>query len=440
MPEIRDPVHGPISLSRSELRVVDNPVYQRLRSVKQLGFAEMVFPGATHNRYLHGLGAMHLAGRAFDSVFDEVPWMDGADRVRLRQTVRLGALLHDVGHPPLSHTLESILPHLSEVPLDHSGECPDRQASHEDMTLTLITKSDLSDVIREAFASEGISPEAVAGLVSRDLPVESGAYSVGSRNLRPLLSQLVSSEIDVDRMDYLLRDAFFTGTTYGRFDRDWLLGSLTYHEDGSENVSLALHGRAIYSFEDFLLSRYHMFLMVYFHQRTNAYDRMLLRFFDTLEPAVVLPGDAAGYLLWDDSAIQAILRENSENVWAQRILSRRPIRRVLDLKGDRVAELQPLVEDQLKSAGIAAEWMTSKGVLSKYHGKRDDPMSRIHVAFDSHSGREGTLPLEQATGLFSRYRDPTILLRLYTVDTDVDRARKLVMEVLRDSESLDLLA
>jgi hypothetical protein len=308
------------------------------------------------------------------------------------------------------------------------------------MTLTLITKSDLADVIRDSFAEEGISPEAVAGLVSRDLPVPAAAYSAGARNLRPLLSQLVSSEIDVDRMDYLSRDAFFTGTTYGRFDRDWLLGSLTHHEDGEGNVSLGLHGRAIYSFEDFLLSRYHMFLMVYFHQRTNAYDRMLLRFFDTLETPVVLPGDSEGYLQWDDPAIYAILRGNHDNIWARRILTRRPIRRVLDLKGERVAELRPLVEDGLKSAGIEAEWMTSKGVLSKYHGKRDDPMSRIHVAFDSHSGREGTLPLEQATDLFSRYRDPTILLRLYAVDADVARARELVLQVLRDSESLDLLA
>ena len=90
--EIRDPVHGPVAVSTVEVAVVDSPWFQRLRSIKQLGFSEQTFPGASHTRFLHSIGAMHLAGKAFDAVFRNATWLTGDDRERLRQTLRLAAL------------------------------------------------------------------------------------------------------------------------------------------------------------------------------------------------------------------------------------------------------------------------------------------------------------------------------------------------------------
>src|SRR5262245_29407420 len=107
--EIRDPIHGAILLSRDELKAVDSRPTQRLRRIKQLGFGEFAFPGATHNRFSHSLGAMHLAGLAFDQVFRQRRLAD-AEQTRLRSTVRLAALLHDVGHGPLSHASERAMP------------------------------------------------------------------------------------------------------------------------------------------------------------------------------------------------------------------------------------------------------------------------------------------------------------------------------------------
>jgi len=434
MPEIRDPVHGPIGLTRGELAVVDSVVYQRLRNVKQLGFAEMVFPGATHNRYLHGLGAMHLAGRAFDSVFEDASWLQGAERARMRQTVRLAALLHDVGHPPLSHTLESILSPLSEVPLEHAGPCPERQATHEDMTLTLITESVLTGIINEVFSDMGVTAAMVAGLIDRDYPTDVDAYRVDGVDLRPILSQLVSSELDVDRMDYLLRDSYYTGATYGKYDLDWLISSLTHHRVEGGGVNLALRGRAIYTFEDFLLSRFHMFLMVYLHHRANAYDRMLHRFFDELEPSIVLPGDPEGYLQYDDSRIYAILREHRDNSWATRILERRPLRRLFDLEGSSASQLQAPLEAAFAAEGIATEWITSKSVLSKYYGRRTDPLGRIFVV-EPRIGEPGkAIPLEEATELFQRYRDPTVFARLYTMPEDEERAKAISQRVFQERD------
>ncbi|HOI09837.1 MAG TPA: HD domain-containing protein, partial [Myxococcota bacterium] len=130
--EIRDPIHGPIEVSPAEKRVIDHPLVQRLRRVRQLGFSECTFPGATHTRFLHSLGAMHLAGLAFDAVATDLGDLPRDTVARARAALRLAALLHDLGHPPLSHTGEAILPLRRDlgVPLDGPLDGP---ATHEEM-------------------------------------------------------------------------------------------------------------------------------------------------------------------------------------------------------------------------------------------------------------------------------------------------------------------
>src|ERR1700744_5404168 len=133
--EVLDPIHGEIELNSAEVAVLDSAAYQRRRSLKQLGFAEFSFPGATHNRYLHSLGVCYLAGRAFDSIFKKFEFSSPALRNRLRQTTRLAALLHDIGHVPLSHTTEDVMPALKELKIkayDLKKKIPDgnRQANH----------------------------------------------------------------------------------------------------------------------------------------------------------------------------------------------------------------------------------------------------------------------------------------------------------------------
>src|SRR5262245_31353013 len=113
---IRDPIHGTLTLSREEVSVVDHPAYQRLRTIKQLGLADLAFPGATHTRYAHGLGTMHIASRMFRSLADEYG-MSRVESKRLLQTVRLSALFHDLGHAPLSHTTEAFMPDVSRLEL-----------------------------------------------------------------------------------------------------------------------------------------------------------------------------------------------------------------------------------------------------------------------------------------------------------------------------------
>ena len=435
MTEIRDPVHGPITIDRAELGVVDSIPFQRLRNIKQLGFAEMTFPGSTHTRYLHSLGVMHLAGRVFDTVFGDADWLGSEERRRFRQAIRLAALLHDVGHPPLSHTVERLLPRLAEIELPDGTDDDDSRASHEEMGRALILSPVLAGPIADAFGDLGISSELVAGILSPSSSVDESAYRVGSRNLRPVLCQIISSELDVDRMDYLLRDSYFTGATYGRFDHDWLIRGLTFHCDEAGQVNLALNERAVLTFEDFLLSRYHMFVMVYFHQRINAYDRMLLRFFESLDPPFFFPADLARYCEFDDAHLYAILREHRENRWSEWILHRRPIRLILDLAGERARAAEGPIDEALRAAGIVPEWIPSTGVLSKYYaraGGPDDLYGRIFVEGDSVGGRRGALRLEEATELFGRYREPAYLQRLHVDRSQGKEARAIASRVLAD--------
>src|SRR5438128_7385660 len=153
---IRDPIHGAIELTADERALIDSPQYQRLRNVKQLGFADLAFPGATHTRYAHGLGAMAVATRVFDALAPRLQ-LEPADRARLRQMVRLAVLFHDLGHAPLSHATERIMPRAAELKLPAwvrgVHDEPGRRADHEDYTLKFVLDSGLAAELSRCFGS-----------------------------------------------------------------------------------------------------------------------------------------------------------------------------------------------------------------------------------------------------------------------------------------------
>jgi uncharacterized protein len=266
--EIRDPIHGTLDVSRAETLVLDSPAFQRLRMIKQLGFSEFSFPGATHSRYLHSLGVAYLAGQAFDFIFRDYQFASPTKRATFRQVLRLSALLHDIGHGPLSHTTEEVMPRLSELKVDvykHKSSSAQgdlisdsgRKADHEDYTIKFVTDSHLTQIIAGAFPD--IEPYHVACLIDKGLSDKDDFFFDQGLNFRMILSQIVSSEVDVDRMDYLIRDAYFCGTSYGKVELNWLLGNFKFHIK-DDSVHLALDRRALYTFDDFLLSRHHMYL------------------------------------------------------------------------------------------------------------------------------------------------------------------------------------
>ena len=425
---IRDPIHGTIEVDGTEVAVLDHPAFQRLRHVKQLGFGDLAFPGATHTRYAHCLGALHLAGRLFDAIFRKGA-LPAATARRFRRALRLAALLHDLGHPPLSHSSEQMLPLRATLGLGRwlSAAELKGQASHEDYTLKLLLDSDLSGLLDRLLAEDGLSGAAIAFLVT-GRPAEAGAvYRAGGLDYGPVLRQMVSSELDCDRMDYLLRDSFYAGVTYGRYDLDWLVQNVTSRVEG-DAVYLGLSSRAIFGFEDFLLSRYHMFVSVYYHYKSVCYEQMLGLYYESSPGEYEIPADPEAFLAHDDVHLWSVLRR-SRSEWAQRIVRRQPYRLLVEVNPmDRGLDRGRLCAE-LTRGGISYFEAESKGELSKYFGsgRRSTP---IYVVPPVGPHRR----IDEYTPLFKRYAEKLLLYRVYCTPERYDEARHLLSQGPADEE------
>ncbi len=415
--ELRDPVHGPIAVTPAELGVIDTPVFQRLRGIKQLGFAEHVFPGAVHHRYLHSIGALHIGGELGERVFATLPYLSELERRRFTQLVRLAALLHDIGHPPMSHAAEALLPSKSALGIA-TGAAGDVRASHEDMTQKLLLDSVLTKAIDDGFGDLGVTAQGVADVLSDDDVVDPGAFVINGIDHRPLLHAMVSGEMDVDRMDYLLRDSFFTGVRYGHYDRAWLMSNASaIVMDGA--ARLALDMTALPTFEHFLLARYHMFQMVYFHPKSDIYDAMLRRWLDAVGDEARFPASSEAYTACDDAWLWQRLR-SSDDRWARAIVDRKPPRLLCELRGEQApAQAQTLLR-ALADAGVQALHHRAKPVLSRYAQSpaalRTNPLYVIDRR--TASGATVRSRIEDVTDLFSRYDRSMAVERLYVSKDD----------------------
>lgn len=254
---LRDPVHGLIAFETDEEAVVPALLaaseVQRLRRIRQLGLASLAYPGADHTRFSHALGAAFVMTRLIRrlrALQDELPFWQRITTERARDALA-AALLHDLGHGPFSHLFEDALP-----------EAP----AHETWTTRIINdrSTDVNRILRELDPS---MPGRVAELV------------LGRHELT-FLARAVSGTFDVDRCDYLLRDAHFTGVTYGRYDLDWLLRSLRFGLPNADQSAppLAIDGaKGLPAIESFILARLFMFQQVYFHKSSRASEWMLSR-------------------------------------------------------------------------------------------------------------------------------------------------------------------
>lgn len=408
--EIRDPVHGSIPIHDAEIEILEHPFFQRLRNIKQLGFSEYVFPGATHTRYLHSIGVMNVATLVFNSLFKE---QTSKDILRLKESLRLGCLLHDIGHAPLSHSTESVMPMVSALNLPKQFQKGERQATHEDYTIKSITDSSFTNAFKGVTKEFGIDPKAIAELVIGET-TDASYFTVNGINYFPLLHQLVSSEMDCDRMDYLLRDSYFCGVSYGKFDLDWIIDNLKICVENNQ-AYLGISERAISTFDDFLLSRFHMFMMVYFHYRAVCLEQMLMRYFESATNEYSIPAEIEAYQEHDDSFLYRVLKK-SDNVWAQRIVKNNIPKKILETFGTvHLAQMHEL-ENYLKSNNIDYIKCSSNGRLSKYYSEnspqniypmkvmRESALSRNHHTIKN---------IQEATDLFLKYSESHAVNRIH---------------------------
>ncbi len=278
MKRIFDPIHHFIELDDGEVALLDTAPVQRLRRLRQLGLAYLAFPAAEHSRFGHALGALAIGDRVLQALrAHDAGYFSSDDDYRAqRRLLRASLLLHDVGHGPFSHACEAIL----GVP-------------HERRTEEIVALPD----VEAALDTIGVDPEQVLALIEGD-PLS--PY--------PVLRELVSGpNLDADRMDYLLRDGYFTGVVNARYDADQLIGSLRVFDRFGKPV-LGVDGRGLVALESFVLARYMMFSTVYFHHTTRQFERTLQEALRVVwpDPRALDPIDE--FLQWDDFRVLEAMR------------------------------------------------------------------------------------------------------------------------------------
>ena len=415
--EIRDPVHTSIPFDASERQVLDHPFVQRLRRIRQLGFAQYSFPGATHSRFSHSVGVMHLAGKAFDVIFRDRPFTSVQKYHQYRYCVRMAALLHDVGHGPYSHAVEFAMPQLNTLPGYESAD-PTTQAMHEEYTIAILTQTSLADVIAANF---DFNADHVAALVDSSRTVRDDFFMDKGFNLRPLFSQLISSNLDMDRSDYLVRDSLFTGVKYGQVDVSWLHNHLSRTAGFEDEVCLALHRRALYAFDHFLISRYHMFLMVYFHKKSTALEVMLKEFVQDAACQYRIPSDLDEYLYFDDADLDVHLRKSNIAV-AQRVVNQDIYKVAFESHGTPEDVDLYNREQVLKEEGIPVYSSTMHG---SSFSKIKATQAPIYVLGSDIEGKTPE-PLYSMSSALDQSRFVASISRLFVPSEHYERARSIM--------------
>lgn len=295
---LRDPIHGYIHVDSDTVwKAINSREFQRLHRIRQLGGDYQVYHTAEHSRFAHSLGVYEIVRR----MITEVESLSEALSEKEKLEVMCAGLLHDLGHGPFSHSFEAVM-----------------EGSHEEMTCAIIL--DESTEINKALRSERADlPSRVAAIIRHEHP-------------NPLLSEMISSQLDADRMDYLLRDAYETGTSYGTFDLERILRTMRV-KDGH----LCVKESGMHSVEDYIMARYHMYWQVYLHPDARSFEILLAKFFTRVKclqengvktPALDLLDLNGDYLDLDDYRVMTaaqLARHEEDGVLAdlaERLLAR----------------------------------------------------------------------------------------------------------------------
>jgi hypothetical protein len=357
---IRDPLWDNIRLDRPALLALDTPAVQRLRYIRQVGHTFLVYPGATHTRFEHALGAYHLTRRAL-ATLEEVGEITPATQEECL-AVRMAALLHDIGHYPFSHALEE-----AGFP------------SHETLGVAKL--------------SEGELGECLVQIGGKEFPRNVGALISGVS--RSPLQGLISGSIDLDKIDYLSRDARMCGVPYGTVDVDRLLSSLTLVEVEPGRYEVGVQEKGVSALESLLFAKYQMYRNVYWHHAVRSATCMFKR----AVRAAVRRGSVTVQAIaeaTDDGLMELLIRDH--NTLAASIRARRLYKRALDLPASDVpGDVQPWVAndpdllERVEDAIAAQAGLTSGGLL---------------IDFPARSAMLGVdLPLRTRAGTVDRLTD-----------------------------------
>ena len=263
---IFDVLYGFIPITEWEEKIINSPFFQRLRWIKQLGFANYIFPGAEHNRFAHIIGVMHSMEQMIQSLGLAVSNQElfnpkaRSQAAMLHKSLRIAALLHDIGTFPFSHAIEyAYLRHGTDQKRLSRGKSKDLPNSHEHLGSFIIKNTDYEGGITRILNQYGFDVQMISKIIKGDSP-------------HLIANQLMHSDLDADRMDYLMRDAHYTGIKYGQFDRDYVLASLVTYDAGDSQIGFGVRENAIHAVEDFLIARYSWYSQVIKNPGSAKFD------------------------------------------------------------------------------------------------------------------------------------------------------------------------
>lgn len=453
----RDPVHRLIRIEREDqfiLDLINTPEFQRLRRVRQLGVSNLTYHGAEHSRFAHSLGVFSFAQRIIATLRRRYG-RDHAVTKHLETHARVAkaaALLHDIGHGPFSHMIE---------------RAAGSNFDHEAMTARLITQDNGEGSISSILGRHGIVAKDVADVISKVYP-------------HRLIVDIVSSQLDADRMDYLLRDSLMTGVEYGVYDAEWLLNAMCVGRDpgaadpSNGNLAPPEHAwrlcldrdRGLYAAEQLILARHHMMLQVYMHRVTRGYEVMLLNLFQHVAglakdarlleatPASVVAYFQSGikvdrdqWLLFDETAMVAAFqvwsRDTSAGTEWRRRMSRAFLNRERILRAHPIGKLGTektmRLQEGLSKANLtnSVDWGLDNGKHLPYKGVYygaavaggDEEQSTLSILLSDGNPDSKGRPIEQESStLRVMDNDAQAVTRLYI---DVEKL-SLAEPVLRE--------
>jgi len=407
---VRDPIHGFVSLSDYEFiqKLVNMQYFQRLRRLYQLGVSSFVYPTATHSRLSHSLGATELFGRIFDNLHKR----DKKEVEYSRKIGKAAVLLHDIGHGPLSHMSEKIF-----------------GFKHEDLTVEIIQNEEVKRIL----GADGIKSEDVVKIIKQTTAPE---YNY--------ISQLISGELDVDRLDYLSRDAYFTGVTFGRIDLERIVRTLEICKDGGELEGCVVSSnKGLEAIESYVLGRHLMYQGVYYHKTTRGFERLMESTFKRAkllseESKLKFPSefdfvtqkrqlDVNDLLNLDDHAVFNLIRQWQHhedkilNDLASRVINRKPLKSIELDQFAKYMDNRDQINDQLNKNGFEPDYyllydQSTETPYSTYSPKGADDnttvMTNIFVLDEKNQPKE----ISQLSKVVKALSDTQSSFRIYVPD------------------------
>jgi uncharacterized protein len=408
--EIKDPVHGYVYITEAEKNVIDTYPMQRLRRLRQLAGSEYVYPGANHTRFEHCLGVMYLAGHVLEN--PNISRIVNDEEVDM---CRISALLHDCGHGPFSHVFEHLL-------------IKDLEKTHEDITSWIIEKSEVSDKLSKM----GFNAKEVAGLAVGKLHKKERAF----------LDQIISSAVDVDKQDFIVRDTYHTGAEYGFIDVYRLIHALDVL---GENLAVELG--ALSALEAFVIARIESFKSIYFHRVGRAAQIMLATAMDKANKELGLTAfkTPEEYMALDDYTVWAALRKCKAS---NEIISNLENRRMLKCAYERTfyekdAMISNLFGRESYRRQVQSEIAREAGVeldsviidvptvpSVPYHHAVLMESTEIPVFMRSPGGEKKLQRLSESSKIFETLKGFMNILRVYTSEADRAKVERATAKIL----------